>query len=198
MKKLYYFITLIIIFFFFISSTNSQLNFQTKPGDNIVPGVKPPLLYYQIKEGSCGEACLFSILRKKGKLVTQPRINRVGGNPGRGLHSNELFKVLRFFKIKHRLISGRIYNYHRYANVLKNIILKGKPILLGVKVYPDTHPYWAIDHFILLVGYNNRTSEFIYNSNIGRYRVSLKKFISVYRGSSLKNISHYKFAIVIN
>jgi len=137
--------------------------------DIIIPGLPPPKQYYEIKGGSCGEAVLSSIYKASGLCISQKQINKSGGAPGRGLYTHELFKSLKYYKIPHKKIPGKVKNYNDFiktnliANINKNI-----PVLLGVKVYPDQHPNWACDHFILIVGYNKKTRELIYNSDDNR------------------------------
>lgn len=166
------------------------------PGDRIIHSYDPPNSYYNIKGGSCGEACLWSILQNKNITVSQKTINIAGGNPGRGLHSSELFTVLKHFNIRYYRIPGRVRSYqdHLQSKIIGSL-KKGRPVLLGVKVYPDSTPAWACDHFILVVGFNAARKEMIYNSFNHRYRIRFSKLLNTKKGYSLKSRHKYIFAI---
>jgi len=66
-------------------------------------------------------------------------------------------------------------------------ISQGNPIILGVKKYPDKHPFWDCDHFILLVGYNQQKDELIYNNFNKRERIKIEKLLNKSDGYSLIN-----------
>ena len=165
--------------------------------DYIIPNTNPPENYFEIEEGSCGEACLFTVFKIQEKAVSQKEINVSGGNPGRGLHGSELFLALNNNDIKYKNISLTIIrDYSEYLNkVIIPAILNDNPVLLGVKIYPDEHPEWSSDHFILLIGYNSITDEIIYNSNDERDRIPARKLLNKKRGYSI--VDKYKdiFAI---
>ncbi|MCP4136348.1 MAG: hypothetical protein GY754_35585 [bacterium] len=170
-------------------------------GDYIIPGMDPPPVYWKVPGGSCGEASLWPIFKAAGKNISQAAINRAGGNTGSGLYARELFVAMKKYKIPHRNISKQIsgaraksYRRYLYKGLIERI-KKGKPILLGVKIYPDEHPGWACDHFILLVGYNSRTKEIIYNSNAARERISAEKLLNTKPDYSIVSKRHYVFAI---
>jgi hypothetical protein len=166
------------------------------PGDRIIEKFEPPSRYYQIREGSCGEACLWSVLRNRNIRVSQEAINRTGGNPGRGLHSGELFTVLKRYRIRYRKIPGRVTSYQHYLEKrILAALVKGSPLLIGVKIYPDVNPQWACDHFILAVGYNKKRQELIYNSFNRRYRIKYTKLLNREKGYSLVSKQNYVFAI---
>ncbi|OGI69514.1 hypothetical protein A3A09_00210 [Candidatus Nomurabacteria bacterium RIFCSPLOWO2_01_FULL_42_20] len=164
--------------------------------DYIIPNADPPESSLDIKEGGCGEDCLSTVFRMQEKAMSQKEINESVRNPGRGLHGNEIIKALEKNDITYKDISIITRRYSEYLNkVIIPAILNNNPVLLGVKIYPDEHPEWTADHFILLVGYNSITNELIYNSNNERERISVQKLLNNERGYSIVNKYEKIFAI---
>lgn len=172
------------------------LSFEKQKDDFILENLNPPETYWEIPEGSCGEACLYSVSRFFKINISQKEINELANSPGRGIHSNEILKILRKLEIPFQNISTNVKNYSKFVeeNILQNI-KKGNPVLLGVKIYPDENPKWVCDHFILIVGYNEKTKELIYNSNDERNRISIEKLLNKKDGYSLLHKSKYVYAI---
>ena len=168
-----------------------------QPGDIVIPDMQPPLEHLSIEEGSCGEACLSTVFQAHGLKLPQLLLNRAGGNPGRGLHTNELFDALNKYGIKHtaRFQSG-VKDYGKYLqdNVI-DPVTSGNPVLLGVKIYPDKFPQWSCDHFILIVGYNPGTQELIFNDFGARKRIAITKLIDTTDGYSVVNTRARPFAV---
>ena len=179
-----------------------------KPGDYIIPGLLPPRYKFEIKEGSCGEACLWTILRSKGRDLAQIGINIIGGAPGRGLRSYELHRVSRYYdiEVEDRMYGSWLKFLFKYFRILdfttdkadrsRKILYEkiipavqsGHPVLLGVKRYPDKIKWWDVDHFILAVGYNEETDELVFNDFTERKRIKVEKLLDMEPGYSLLNL----------
>ena len=174
-----------------------------KPGDMVISSLPPPRFKLKIPEGSCGEACLWSIVNSDSFQTTQIEVNHAGGKPGRGLHSYELHRVLDYHGIEYtdtmnRSIfayllgfinpfrSKKHYRDFLYGTVIGNV-KQGNPVILGVKIYPDRHFYWDCDHFVLVVGYNEETEEIIFNDFNHRKRLEADKLLDRSDGYSLRN-----------
>ena len=188
------------------------------PGDFIIPDCLPPKYKLSITEGSCGETCFWTVLSNRGEKVTQMEINRAAGSPGRGLRSYELHRVLKYYGIKSEdRINGNIVKFiskyfkifdifsnkeKLYRNAIEDQIIpeiqKGNPVLLGVKRYPDKVKWWDVDHFILLVGYNEETNELIFNDFTQRKRIKIEKLFNEEPGYSLVNRYHLVNYVVID
>ena len=151
-----------------------------------IPNTGPPKVYYELKEGSCGEACLSTIFDMQGKPMSQEKINKAGGNPGRGLYGDEIIKVLKEKEITYKDISinTRNISVYLYKRIIPSI-KANNPVLLGVTVYPTEHPEWLLDHFILLVGYDSSTNEIIYNSFDRQDRILVEKILNKKKGYSI-------------
>ncbi|MBN2171454.1 MAG: SEL1-like repeat protein [Candidatus Krumholzibacteriota bacterium] len=180
------------------------------PGDQAVGGHQPPPFRMEIAEGSCGEACLWSVLAARGVVATQHAINRAGGAPGRGLHAYELDDVLEHFGIAcepnfrsqasfagpylrtwtRDLFRRAPPGAERWEPCLSEILGElraGRPVLVGVKIHPDRHPDWPCDHFLLLVGHNDDTGEILYNDFNERKRMPAAELLESEKGYSLVN-----------
>jgi hypothetical protein len=161
-----------------------------------VENMDPPSVYYNINEGSCGEAALWTICQYFGDGLTQEEINMIGGNPGRGLHSNEVIDVLDSLRIPYKL-TQKASTWETSVDTLITIIKRGNPIFLGVKIYPDRYPQWYADHFILVTGLNTKYNYFYYNSFTETATVTYEKFLNTEPGYSLINKYNTLFAIEI-
>ncbi len=185
------------------NETTTQVH---QKNDYIIPNLLPPTYSLSIQEGSCGENVLWTICKRLGKEKTQYEINYAGGNPGRGLRSNELFFAMDSLGIPYKEYSRRFNstdenyenkNYQAFVyDHLVSTVLSGNPVLIGVKVYPTEHPEWPFDHFILLVGYNENSKEFIYNDFNRRVRITTSNLLSVsQQGYSFINDFDFLFSI---
>ena len=162
----------------------------------IIPNSNPPTERFKIPEGNCGEACLSTVFRMQGKTTPQKKINASGTIYNRGLHGFEIKKVVQKKNILHKDISIVTPKYSEYIReIIIPIILSGNPILLGVKIYPDTHPEWTADHFILLVGYDANTDKIFYNTGHLRRSISVNKLLNKKDGYSLLNKRNKIYAI---
>jgi TPR repeat protein len=174
-----------------------------KPGDVVIPGLPPPRFKLEIPHGSCGEACLWSVINSDSFRATQIEVNIAGGNPGRGLHSSELHCVLDHYGVEcidrmnrsalayvlglvNLFRSRKHYEKFLYDTVIANI-KEGNPVLLGVKIFPNRHFFWDCDHFVLVVGVNEETNELIYNDFNQRKRIDADKLLDRSDGYSLRN-----------
>ncbi len=192
-------------------SSHYVLNGIEYEDDKIIPGLLPPNFRLEILEGSCGESCLWSIINSENFITSQIEINKEGGYPGRGLHVNELHKPLDEYNIKY--VDNMNKSYFKYVlsflnpinifsshstksrdflyNKIITKIKQGNPIILGVKIYPDKHFFWDCNHFILLVGYNEKTNELIFNDFDERKRINADKLLDKTEGYSI--INRYNF-----
>jgi len=171
-----------------IFSFNGYAQDTIEPNEYVIPNSDPPTEHFKIPEGNCGEACLFTVFRMQGKTMPQKKINASGTIYNRGLHGSEIKRVVQKKNIIHKDISLTVLNYSEYLReTIIPTILSGNPVLLGVKIYPDTHPEWSADHFILLVGYDANADEIIYNTGHLRRKISVNKLLNKEDGYSIVN-----------
>lgn len=158
--------------------------------------LEPPQDYYQIQEGSCGESVMWTICHYFGIYLSQEEINRIGGDPGRGLHTNEIVKVLDSLKIIYKAREKAI-TWESTVDTLKNCIKRGNPVILGVKIYPDRYPNWFCDHIILLTGMDTKSEVFYFNNFSLVETVKFSKLCNTRDGISLINNYNALFAVEI-
>ena len=167
-----------------------------KKVDFKIKNLAPPTDVYSIAEGSCGEAILWTICQYFGKNFSQEAINKIGGDPKRGLHGNEVIAVLDSLKIPYKRMK-KAETWVSTIDTLKNAIIRGNPIILGVKIYPDRHPGWSADHFILLTGTNTKSNLFYFNSFDYLGTIPFAKLSNTNDGYSLVNSYNGLYAIEI-
>lgn len=190
-----------------VQEYNTIYETMVKDGDYIIPNLLPPKYSLTIEEGSCGECCLWSLVNSKElNKVSQIDINKAGGDPGRGLRSNELEPALKALDIDYELLSKQFNPadssaaYDEYKSFLYDDVIgavkKGHPVLIGVKRYPTNFPQWPYDHFVLVVGYNEKNNELIYNDFSRRKRLNAETLINQDKnGYSFVNRYNVLFAI---
>ena len=184
---------------------NEEYRKKFQKEDFIIPDLLPPTYVLSIEEGSCGENCLWTILNALDKTKTQLEINIAGTESGVGLHSSELMNVLEVYDVGYSLFSQSVastdssYTMQRYKDFIYNEVVKtvqkGHPILIGIKVLPSDFPQWSLDHFVLLVGYNESTDELIYNDFNKRKRIPAEQLMNTVSGYSFINDWNWVYAI---
>jgi tetratricopeptide (TPR) repeat protein len=77
---------------------------------------------------------------------------------------------------------------------IKTNLAKGYPVLCGIKMNPTQHPEWSIDHFVLVVGYNE--GGLFIDTNIsgdGRILVTYSQLASLTNRYAFENKYRYYF-----
>jgi len=176
---------------------NIEHGCRVEKDDQIIPDLLPPSYYLAIEEGSCIETCLWSVMNSLKKNKTQLEINLSCPDNGLGLHFHEITKVLNQFEIGYTIYcqdvdsSDSLIVSQRYKNFVYDKVVKkvqnGYPVLIGIKKFPTQHPDWFADHVVLVVGYNERTDELIYNDMNKRKRIKVMKLLDTLPGYSFVN-----------
>jgi len=195
-----------------------DLNAVQNDSDRIIPDYPPPADAMNIPGGSCGEMILWTLLHHRGDKQTQLEINQEAGFPGRGIHSPELGNLLVHygFKVDDQMnlsvlsYAAAFFNPYNWLDdkvekdkaILEDKIIPavkaGFPVILGVKIYPDQHWMWPMDHFILLVGYNEKTGELIYNSNNSRSRIKVDDLLNREDYSVINRYRYVPYIVIEN
>ena len=184
---------------------NIEHGCRVEKGDQIIPDLLPPSYYLAIEEGSCLETCLWSVMNSLKKTKTQLEINLSCPDNGLGLHFYETTKVLKNYEIGYTtywqdvdssdsLIVSQRYKNFVYDKVV-NKVQNGYPVIIGIKSYPTQHPDWSADHALLVVGYNEKTDELIYNDMNKRKRIKVMKLLDTLPGYSFVSDFNSVFAI---
>ena len=102
------------------------------------------------ESGWCGEAAIQMALAYYGGYASQQAINRAGKPQHPDLYEEDIPRALTNVGLESSAWNGD--GLEAFSKWIRSQLAAGHPVLLGVKIYPDTHPEWAVDHFVLAVG----------------------------------------------
>lgn len=146
--------------------------------------------------GWCGEACIQMAALYYGKHISQHEINRAGAPKHPDLYSNDIPKALGNLSMRYRAWDEANQDIDSYIQWIKKQISLGRPVLCGMKIYPDKHPNWSLDHFVLATGYD-RDSVLINTNIFGRVHFPLDQLKSMDSGYTFENKYKKYFAYSI-
>ena len=106
-----------------------------------------------LKVGWCGEASIQMALAYYGKEVSQLEINQAGEPAHADLYAQDIDPALRALGVKYEAFESNDGDVHGFIAWIRAELDKGRPVFCGLKIYPDQHPNWALDHFVLIVGH---------------------------------------------
>jgi ABC-type bacteriocin/lantibiotic exporter with double-glycine peptidase domain len=148
------------------------------------------------KVGWCAEACIQMALAFYGHHVSQSEINKAGKPEHSDLYMDDIDPALNQLSVRYIPWDSSNRNIDEFVSWIKEMLNLRYPVLCGVKTYPDKHPRWILDHFVLIVGY--KENGFIVNTNMyGQKVISFRSIISSERGFSFKNKHKRYFARAI-
>ena len=148
--------------------------------------------------GWCGETGIQMAMRYYGRQVTQERVNRAGKPDHPDLYMYNIDDALNALSVIYIAWDPSSKDVIEFINWIKAHISLGYPVFCGIKIYPDEHPDWSLDHFILAVGYDARG--LIINTNLdmdGQKMLSYKQLSSGKAGYSFQNKFNKYFARAI-
>jgi hypothetical protein len=87
-----------------------------------------------------------------GAWFPQKEINRAGTPAHPDLYSDEIPIALAKLRVRFRF-SPRHADLDGFIRWIRSEIDLGRPVLVGMKIYPTAHPEWTLDHFTLAVGH---------------------------------------------
>lgn len=107
-------------------------------------------------EGWCAEACIQMALGHFKQDVSQKVINAAGRPAHPDLRDKEINIALDALQIDYDSWNRRTKDLPKFLAWIKANLAKGYPVLCGIKMYPDRHPDWSVDHYVLVVGYDEK------------------------------------------
>ena len=116
------------------------------------------------KSGWCGEAAIQMALSYYGAYASQQAINRAGKAEHPDLYAQEIPAAIRNIGLEYSAWKGD--GLEAFGKWIRGQLAESHPVLLGVKIYPTTHPEWGLDHFVLAVGCTEEA--LTYNTTWGR------------------------------
>mgnify|MGYP001765156160 CR=1 FL=1 len=103
--------------------------------------------------GWCGETCIQMALGYYGREISQAAINQAAGSPS-DITEDDLDVALRALGVPYEAWDGSNRDVNAFIEWIKSQLARGRPVICGTKIYPDEHPDWYVDHFVLAVGYD--------------------------------------------
>ena len=105
--------------------------------------------------GWCAEACIQMAMAYFGAEVTQAEVNVAGRPDHADLYVYDIDTALVALSVEYTAWDSSVEDVDVFIDWIRDAHLQGYPVLCGVKVYPDEHPDWSLDHFVLVVGYTS-------------------------------------------
>jgi len=107
-------------------------------------------------EGWCGEACLEMAIAYYGVDITQREINEAAVDRTPGLIEENIDQAMDSLGVTYMVWNDEVSDLGLFFEWIREGLRRGHPVLVGTKIYPDEHPRWYVDHFVLVVGYDER------------------------------------------
>ena len=86
--------------------------------------------------------------------VSQAAVNRAGQPDHPDLYVYDIDDALDNLGVCYEASDESVTGVFDFVAWVKDQLAAGYPVLCGVKIYPDEHPDWSLDHFVLAVGYD--------------------------------------------
>lgn len=175
--------------------------------DLLIPGFPPPPTFPRYIGGCCIETCIWAILNAKGIDMSIEEITALGDKhpKGWGLGSMDITSVLKKLEIEYIYTitpktEGLLpFCSQTYEEILREKVIgkikQGIPVMLGLKYLPYHIPYLPMDHFVLVLGYNEDTDEIIYNDINQVNRSTVTKLVDGSFGYSANNFYDVTYII---
>lgn len=103
--------------------------------------------------GWCGEASIQMAMAHYGREISQREINQAGKPAHADLHAQDIDPALQTLGVKYTAFETRGGDVQSFIAWIRAELDKGRPVFCGLKIYPDQHPHWSLDHFVLVVGH---------------------------------------------
>ena len=103
--------------------------------------------------GWCAETCIQSSMAYYGVEVTQLEVNEAGEPDHADLYAYDIDDALDDLSVEYVAWDESIEDVDAFITWIQDALRAGHPLLCGIKIYPDEHPDWSLDHFVLAVGF---------------------------------------------
>ncbi|MBN1883512.1 MAG: C39 family peptidase [Deltaproteobacteria bacterium] len=107
-------------------------------------------------EGWCGEACLEMAMAYYGVDISQKEINEAAVDRTPGLIEENIDQAMDALGVTYVIWDDEESDLDLFLEWIREGLRRGHPVLVGTKIYPDEHPRWFVDHFVLVVGFDER------------------------------------------
>lgn len=102
-------------------------------------------------EGWCGEASIQMAALHFGAWLPQSAINQAGHPKTPDLWETDVPVAMRALGLRFETFQGN--GTAPFLAWIVESLRRGRPVILGVKLYPTSHPEWNVDHLVLAVGF---------------------------------------------
>jgi hypothetical protein len=91
-----------------------------------------------------------------GVDITQQEINEAAVDRTPGLIEENIDQAMDALGVTYTVWNDEVSDLGLFLEWIRNGLRRGHPMLVGTKIYPDEHPRWYVDHFVLVVGFDER------------------------------------------
>ena len=145
--------------------------------------------------GWCAEACIQMAMAYYGKEVPQHLINQAGNPDHPDLYVYDIDDALNTLGVTYTIWDESNNNVSSFIAWIKWQIANGYPVLCGIKIYPDEYPEWYLDHFVLVVGFDEQGLRLNTQLDMdGQQIISYSQLSSMNDGYSFENSQSHYFA----
>jgi hypothetical protein len=144
--------------------------------------------------GWCGEASIQMALGFYGREVSQLDINKAGKPAHADLYAQDIDPALEALGVPYTAYANKGGDVHGFVRWIRNELDQGRPVFCGLKIYPDQHPNWTLDHFVLVVGH--KPGALLVNTQLdasGQIWIQDSQLTSFDDGYSFENVHHLYF-----
>lgn len=104
--------------------------------------------------GWCAETCIQMAIGYYGQEVSQKQINQAGAPRHPDLYVYDIDNALNALGVSFICFDESNSDLSAFIVWIQHNLRCGRPVICGCKLYPDEHPDWNLDHFVLVVGCN--------------------------------------------
>jgi hypothetical protein len=104
--------------------------------------------------GWCAETCIQMAIGYYGQEVSQKQINQAGAPRHPDLYAYDIDNALNALGVSFICFDESNSDLSAFIVWIRDNLRCGGPVICGCKLYPDEHPDWNLDHFVLVVGCN--------------------------------------------
>ncbi len=147
-------------------------------------------------EGWCGESSIQQALLYFGAYIPQKAINAAGRPRTPDLYEGDIPVAIKACRMGLEPCIKEARDYAAFTGWLKAEIDAGRPVVIGMKINPTSHPEWSLDHFLLAVGHSE--DALTYNTTWEKQETrSFKDLMTAEPGLSFKNRAGEYFGIAV-
>lgn len=142
----------------------------TPPTDEVLlPIANRPWADGAPPEGWCGEVSIQMVALHYGAWLPQRHIHGLVPTKHADLWEDELPAAMTAAGLSYESWSGT--SEPRFLQWLVEALRRGRPVIVGVKLVPDEHPDWEVDHLMPVVGFSPQGLVFDTNLEQGQQRI---------------------------